>query len=86
MVLDHAILPIVGALLDKTPGVGREEAIVVADVEPLGISVGVIRRQPNGDVFSRLIRITPGLWLNRINRRIMPTSCNFFQKPIFKEL
>ena len=56
MVLDHTIIPVVGARLDEPPGVGGEESVIVVEVEQLRIPLGVIRHQPGGDVLSRLIR------------------------------
>ena len=41
MVLDHPVFPVVEALLDKPPGVGGEEAVIVAEVEPLGVPLGI---------------------------------------------
>jgi hypothetical protein len=36
------------------PGIGGEEVVVVMKVAPLGVPLGVVRRQPNRDVFPRL--------------------------------
>ena len=57
MGLDDNVIPIVGVLLDQPPSVGREEAIVVAQVEPLRVPLGMFRRQPIGNVLSRLVRM-----------------------------
>jgi len=53
--LDNAVVPVLRALRDQASNVGREEVIVVAEVEPLGIPFGVVRRQPNLDVLSRFL-------------------------------
>jgi hypothetical protein len=42
VVLDDAVLPVLGALLDKSSGVGGEWAIVVVEVEPLRVPLGMI--------------------------------------------
>lgn len=42
-ILDHAIIPVVGARRDEPPGVGGEEAIIVPQIEPLRVPLGVIR-------------------------------------------
>ena len=55
--LDDVVVPVLRALRDQAPGVGREEVVVVMEVEPLGIPLGVVRRQPNRDVLSRLLRL-----------------------------
>ena len=55
--LDDAIIPVLWALGNQLPGVGREEVIVVAEVKPLRVPLGVVGRQPNGDVLSRLLRV-----------------------------
>ena len=41
-------------LRDQPPGVGEEEVVIVAEIEPLGVPLGVVGRQPSGDVLSRL--------------------------------
>lgn len=46
-----------GSSRDQAPDVGREEVIVVLQVEPLGVPPGVVRRQPHRDVLSRLLRL-----------------------------
>ena len=56
-VLDDTVVLVVRALRDQAPGVGREEVVVVAEVEPQGIPLGMVRRQPNRDIFSRLLRL-----------------------------
>ena len=53
MVLDHPILPAVGAFLDDPPGIGVEEAIIITEVEPLGIPLGMIRHQPTMGMYSQ---------------------------------
>ena len=55
--LDDVVVPVLRALRDQAPGVGREEVVVVMEVEPWGIPLGVVRRQPNRDVLSRLLRL-----------------------------
>ena len=35
----------------------EEKVVVVAEVEPLGVPLGMIGRQPNGDVLPRLLRL-----------------------------
>ena len=55
--LDDAIIPVVRTLRDQTPGVVREEVVVVSKIEPLGVPLGVVRRQPNWDVLRRLHRL-----------------------------
>ena len=55
--LDDAKVLVLQALGDQPPGVGGEEVIVVAEVEPLRVPLGMVRRQPNGDVLSRLLRV-----------------------------
>ena len=57
MNLDDAILPMLGTLRDQTPGVGREEVIVIPQVKPLGVPPGMVRRQPHRDVLTRLLRL-----------------------------
>jgi len=52
--LDNTVLPVLRALRDQTIGVGGEEVVVVAEIEPLRIPLGLVGRQPNGDVLSRL--------------------------------
>jgi len=40
--LDDSIFPILRTLPDEPSGVGGEEAVVVAEVEPLGVPLGMI--------------------------------------------
>jgi hypothetical protein len=40
MILDDAVLLVLGTVPDESSGVGEEEAIVVADVEPLRVPLG----------------------------------------------
>ena len=56
MGLDDAVLPIFSSIPDESPGVGGEESIVIAEIEPLRVPLGVVRRQPSRDILSRLIR------------------------------
>jgi len=44
--LDDAIVPVLWALRDQPPGVGGEEVVLVAEVEPLRVPLGVVGRQP----------------------------------------
>jgi len=55
--LDDAILPVIRMLRDQTPGIGREEVIVVPQVEPLGVPPDMVRRQSHWDVLARLLRL-----------------------------
>ena len=55
--LDDAIIPVLWTLRDQPPGIGGEKVVVVAEVEPLGVPLGVVRRQPNQHVLSRLLRL-----------------------------
>ena len=55
--LDDAIIPILWVLRDQPPGISREKVTVVAEVEPLGVPLGVVRRQPDRDVLSRLLSL-----------------------------
>ena len=55
--LDDAIVPIVRMLRDQPPGVGGEEAIIIAEIKPLRVPLGMIGRQPSGDVLSRLFHV-----------------------------
>ena len=53
--LDDAIIPVVRALRDQAPGIVGENVVVVTEVEPIGVPLGVVRRQPDWDVLSRLL-------------------------------
>ena len=55
--LHDVVVPIMRALRDQPLGVGRKEAIIVAEIEPLRIPLGVVGRQPSRDVLSRLFRV-----------------------------
>ena len=55
--LDDAVVLVLRVLRDQPSGVGGEEVIVVVEVEPLRVLLGVVGRQPNGDVLSRLLRV-----------------------------
>ena len=55
--LDNTVPLVVRALRDQAPGVGREEVVVVPQVEPLGVPPGVVRRQSHRDVLARLLRL-----------------------------
>jgi len=55
--LDNTIVPIVRALLGLPPGVSGEEAIIVAEIKPLRVPLGMIGRQTSGDVLSRLFHV-----------------------------
>jgi len=55
--LYDAIIPVLQALRDQPPNIGREKVVVVVEVEPLGVPLGVVGRQPNRDVLSRLLRL-----------------------------
>jgi len=55
--LDDAVVLVLRVLRDQTSGVGGEEVVVVVEVEPLRVLLGVVGRQPNGDVLSRLLRV-----------------------------
>jgi len=55
--LDDAVVPVLRALRDQPPGVGGEEVVVIAEIEPLRIPLGVVGCQPNVDVLSRLLRV-----------------------------
>ena len=55
--LDNAVVLVVRTLRDQMPRVVREEVIVVSKVEPLGVPLGVVQRQPDWDVLSRLHRL-----------------------------
>jgi hypothetical protein len=55
--LDHAIVPVLRVLRDQPPGVGGEEVVVVVEVEPLRVPLGMVGCQPNGDVLSRLLHL-----------------------------
>ena len=44
-------------LRDQPPGIGGEEVVVIAEVEPLRVPLGVIGCQPDGDVLLRLLRL-----------------------------
>jgi len=52
--LDDAVVPIVQALRDQPPGVDGEEAVIVAEIKPLRVPLGMVGRQPSGDVPLRL--------------------------------
>ena len=56
--LDNTVPPVVRVLRDQAPGVGGEEVVVVPQVEPLGVSLGVVRRQPHWDLLTRFLRLT----------------------------
>jgi len=58
MGLDDTVILIVETLLDQLPSVGREEAIIVAQVGPLRVPLGVIRHQPSGNILLRLVRVS----------------------------
>jgi hypothetical protein len=55
--LDNTVPPVVRALRDQVPGVGREEVIVVSQVELLGVPPGVVRRQPHRDILTWFLRL-----------------------------
>jgi hypothetical protein len=55
--LDDVVVPIVRVLHDQPPGVGGEEAVIVAEIKPLRVPLGMIGRQPSGDVLSRLFHV-----------------------------
>ena len=55
--LDDAIIPVLRALRDQPPGIGGEKVVIVAEVEALGVPLGMVGRQPNGDVLPRLLRL-----------------------------
>ena len=57
MIQDDAVLPVLVVLPNKSTGVGEEEVVVVAKVEPLRVPLSMIRGQPSGDVLSRLLRM-----------------------------
>jgi hypothetical protein len=40
--LDDAVIPIVGALIDQPPSVGEEEAVIIAEIEPLRVPLGMV--------------------------------------------
>ena len=56
MGLDDDVLPIFRAFLDKSPGVGGAESIIVVEIEPLRVPLCMVRCQPSRDILSRLIR------------------------------
>ena len=55
--LDGAVVLVVQTLRDQAPGVVGEEVIVVLEIEPLGVPLGVVRRQPHRDELSGLLRL-----------------------------
>ena len=55
--LDDAILLVIRTLRDQMLGIGREEVVVVPQVEPLGVPPGMVRRQSHRDVLTRLLRL-----------------------------
>ena len=55
--LDNAVRPVVRALRDQAPGVGREEVVVILQIKPLGVPSGMVRRQPHRDVLTRHLRL-----------------------------
>jgi len=42
------------ALPDQPPGVGWEEVIIIAEIKPLSVPLGMVGREPSGDVLLRL--------------------------------
>ena len=55
--LDNTVPPVVRALRDQAPGVGKKEVVVVPQVQPLGVPPGVVRRQPHRDVLMRFLHL-----------------------------
>ena len=42
--LGDVVIPIVGALLDQPPSVGGEKTVIVAEIEPLRVPLGMVGR------------------------------------------
>jgi len=57
MGLDNAVPPMIRALRDQAPVVGREEVVVVPQVKLLGVPPGVVRSQPHQEQKVRLLRL-----------------------------
>jgi hypothetical protein len=55
--LDDATILVFRALQDQPPGIGGEKIIVVVEVDPLRVPLGMVGCQPDRDVLSRLLRL-----------------------------
>jgi len=55
--LDDTVVPIIWVLRDQPHGVDREAAIIIVEIKPLRVLLGMVGRQPSGDVLLRLFRI-----------------------------